>query len=163
MVDALHRQVENIREEARWAPLNNVKYPYKIEDIPALIKIADGPDKEVACKAMSELSHFGDNSGFDRSEELVAFLNRKIKDADPLLSLEAATVSCYSGDWSGFDVILERLDHSDPKVRYLAAQSLGAPRFTKYSEKIRPLLEKRLRVEKEPDVLRKVDETIRIY
>ncbi len=163
MVDALHREVAIIMEEARWAPLKNVKYPYKTEDIPILIKIADGPDKEVAFKALSKLSYFDEKHGFERNEELVAFLNRKMRDPDPHLSLHAADISCYSGDWSGFDVILERLDHSDPKVRYLAAESLGDPRFSKHSEKIRPLLEKRLRTEKEPNVLRRVDETIRIY
>jgi HEAT repeat protein len=121
--------------------------PTTPEHLQALMKIADERDKERAVSAINWLSNF------QATPELIAFLNKKSKDPDPRIALEAAIVTTYSGDWSGFDIILGFASNKDPKLRSDAIAQLGAIRFRRYAKRIVPLLLERLRVEKDPEVL----------
>ena len=98
-------------ETARWRPLRNVGDEETPENLRALIKIADGSDVEVACEAFSHLSDYSP------TPELNEFLARKMKDPNPKIALKAAIITCYSGDWSGFEMLVKHISHDDADLR----------------------------------------------
>jgi len=99
-----------------------------------MFAIADGPNKQLAQEAISALSSF-------RPEpRIVQFLRRKMTDADGTLALQAAIVSCYSGDWSGLPVLLRCARSDDPDLRLEAIAQLVDNKFQPHAGKVIPLL-----------------------
>lgn len=127
------------------------------ETVPALIKIADGTDKKLASKALSCLGNY------DRDATIIAFLRRKMTDSDQELALHAAITTCYSGDWSGFPMLLRYVSHESPKLREQAIAQLGDPRFRRYQDQVVPLILKRLSAEKDASLIERSIETLGSY
>ena len=75
------------------------------ESVPAvdvLISIADGPNRGTGRKRRSARSAIT-----GRIPKITQFLRRKMTDSNKVLSaLKAAIITCYSGDWSGFPLLL---------------------------------------------------------
>ena len=114
------------------------RYGYPLpESVPALetlIAIADGSNKDLANTAMSSLSNYRTDP------RITQFLRRKMSDADGALALQAAIITCYSGDWSGFPVLLRCARSEDPQLRLRAIAQLVDIRYQKHSARVVPLL-----------------------
>jgi HEAT repeat protein len=154
---SVKRVAEMMAEEARWAPVRKLGDRTKPEQIPERIEIADGADKEVALEALSQLSNY------QPTPPIIVFLNQKMKDKDEQIALKAAIISCYSGDWSGFDILLQHVGHHEPALRLTAVAQLADVRFRTHAKRVVPLLLERLRLEKDPGVLERAIESLGNY
>jgi len=96
-----------------------------------LFRIGDGPNRELASEALSELSNY------DPDPRIAAYLRRKMTDDDPAVALHAAIISCYSGDASGGGVVVRCMSSDDPKLRMEAiAQVVDEKRFRPHRDAI---------------------------
>lgn len=113
-----------------------------VDAAPELIRLARGDNRKVALKALSCLSNWSAVSR-DR-KEITAALKALCKSKDPEIALQAAIVTCYSGDWSGFPLLLAATKSRDPKLRYKAVAQLVDSRFHSRSKEVAPALEAQL-------------------
>ena len=88
-----------------------------------LFRIGDGPNRELASEALSELSNYKPDP------RIAAYLRRKMTDDDRTVALRAAIISCYSGDASGGGVVVRCLASDDPKLRMRAIAQVGDEKY----------------------------------
>jgi hypothetical protein len=125
--------------------------------IDLLIRIVDGPDEQLGSEAIASLSSY-------RTDPRIAlFLRRKMTDVDPNLALEAAIVSCYSGDWSGVGLLLRAARCDTPSLRLKAIAQIGDPHFRAYANKIVPILLDELKSPTSIDHLERAIESLGAY
>ena len=79
-----------------------------------LFRIGDGPDRTLAEEAIGALSSYAPD------RRIAQYLRRKMTDDDRGLALEAAIVSCYSGDASGGALVVRCMKSDDPALRLKA-------------------------------------------
>ena len=79
-----------------------------------LYRIGDGPDLALAQEAIGSLSSYAPD------RRIAQYLRRKMTDDDRGLALEAAIVSCYSGDASGGALVVRCMKSDDPALRLKA-------------------------------------------
>jgi len=79
-----------------------------------LFRIGDGPDRALAEEAIGALSSYAPD------RRIAQYLRRKMIDDDRGLALEAAIVSCYSGDASGGALVVRCMKSDDPALRLKA-------------------------------------------
>jgi hypothetical protein len=79
-----------------------------------LLRIGDGPDRTLAEEAIGALSSYAPD------RRIAQYLRRKMTDDDRGLAIEAAIVSCYSGDASGGALVVRCMNSDDPALRLTA-------------------------------------------
>jgi hypothetical protein len=121
------------------------------------LAIADSPDKRLANKALDSLSNYS------RNEKITVFLRRKMADPDSSLALNAAIVSCYSGDWSGFPLMLRCARSEDAALRLQAISQFVDSQFRGYSAKIVPVLLEELQKPTSDDHLERAIDSLSAY
>jgi hypothetical protein len=84
-------------------------------------------------------------------------------DMDRDLALEAAIVTCYVSDSSGFPVLLRCAGGEDPALRLKAIAQLGDPRFRRYSARVLPLLLEELKTPTTDEHLERTIEVLGSY
>lgn len=119
--------------------IRNIGRPSQIPDVaPDLIRLAEGKDKEIALCSLSALSNWGNTS--KHRAEITAMLKRLYRNIDEDIALEAAIISCYSGDWSGFPMILETARSPDKTKAIKAIGQPGTTTFEEHEKEIIPIL-----------------------
>ena len=122
-----------------------------------LEKLAKGSDKAVALKALSQMSDLKPNNA------LTSLLGEMMKSDDREIALVAAIITCYSGNWSGFESLIAAVDDSDPKLRKKAAAQLGDVQFIRHKDRIQTCLLRRLTKETNPAALERVIGSLGTY
>lgn len=126
-----------------------------------LIQLAEGKNKAVALKALSHLSNWQTNEKY--REEITAMLKRLYASKDEEVALQAAICSCYSGDWSGFPMLLEATKSPDKKIAMKAIGQLVDSRYGRSrAEKVVPLLIPHLQTD-DLELLERTIETLGNY
>jgi HEAT repeat protein len=127
---------------------------------PELIRLAEGSSKDVALAALSALSNWSDGSKRDDDyrEAITAMLKRLYGNKDEEIALQAAIISCYSGDGSGFPMVLEAARNPDKKIARKAIGQLGCSEFAHHAAEIVPVLIPFLETD-DPDLLNRVIES----
>lgn len=105
---------------------------------PELIRLAEGKNKTVALRALSHLSNW--HGAREHRGEITAMLKRLYASKDEEVALQAAIISCYSGDWSGFPMLLEATKSPDKKIAMKAIGQLVDSRYSGRAKKVVPLL-----------------------
>jgi hypothetical protein len=118
---------------------------------------ADGRDRELAEAALSWLGNYKSNP------RIVQFLRRKMTDPDPVLALEAAIITCYSGDWSGLPAILRCGRSKDADLRLRAIGQLGSDPFRPHAAKVVPILLDELKTPLSDAHLERAIESLQAY
>ena len=144
---AIEQTSKSLIEAARWKPFKQFKHGVTPADFSLLSTLAAGNDKDVAMEALSQLSRLKPN------EELNKLLNELMLDDDRELALQAAITSCYSGDWSGFDHLLDCVEHADIEIRKQAVSQLASDRFIRHTGRVVPALFELLAKEEDARVL----------
>lgn len=122
-----------------------------------LFRVAGGPESDLAVEAISSLSSFSADA------RITQFLRKIMAGADPNLALEAAIVSCYSGDWSGFPLVLRAAKSDNADLRLKAIAQFVDPRFNRYRGKIVPILLAELKSPMSVDHLERAIESLEAY
>ena len=86
-----------------------------------------------------------------------------MKSDDREIALVAAIITCYSGNWSGFESLIAAVDDSDPKLRKKAAAQLGDVQFIRHKDRIQTCLLRRLTKETNPAALERVIGSLGTY
>ena len=125
-----------------------------------LLRLAEGPDKAVAIRALSHLSNWhGRSRARDR---ITPVLKRLYNHADPDVALQAAIISCYSGDGSGFSRLLEATASPSRQIAMKAIGQLGDCRFSGRAAQVIPRLLPHLKTD-DVQVLDRTIETLGNY
>ncbi len=103
-----------------------------------LIRLAEGKDKAIALEALSKLSNWH-GTGKHRGE-ITAMVKRLYAHEDAEIALQAAIISCYSGDGSGFPMLLEATKSPDKAIAMKAIGQLVDCRFSGRGRQVVPLL-----------------------
>jgi hypothetical protein len=109
-----------------------------VDVAPRLLELAQGNDKDIALKALDHLSNWHDTNV--HRQEITIALKRLYKHPDPEIALEAAIVSCYSGDRSGFPLWLEATMSDNKAVRIKAVAQLVDDRVVDSADVVVPYL-----------------------
>lgn len=139
------------------ASLRRLSSMRSTEALDLLLAAADSKDAEFAHAALSSLGNYRFN------RRISEYLKKKMGDPDPHLALDAAIITCYSGDWSGFPMILQCVSDKDPAIRKRAIRSLVDFRYRSRAERVVPLLLKRLHAEADAALIDRTIETLGNY
>ena len=113
--------------------------PHEDPDVaPELIRLAEGKNKAVALRALSHLSNWHGTGEY--RGEITAMLKRLYGNKDEDVALQAAIISCYSGDWSGFPMLLVATRNPDKVIAVKAIGQLSDSRYRGLAEQVVPLL-----------------------
>jgi hypothetical protein len=155
----LHLKLAQCRDpELALGSLSRLSTAQSVEAIDPLITIADGRNAELASRALTLMGNY------DFHPRLNQFLRRKTSDPNPLIALQAAIVTCYCGDASGYPIVLRCADHPQAKVRLEAvAQLVDLKVGGRDTARSRDLLLRRLTAEPDPEVLERVVESLQSY
>ena len=157
MAIAIQAASADFIEKARWEPFSRFKNGATINDLPLLTKLAKGDDKAVAIRALSQMSDLPPN------ETSISILQELMKSDDPEMQLQAAIMTCYCGNWSGFDHLLKCVESVDVSLRRNAVSQLGDSRFIRYKNRVVAKLLERLSEEEDHRVLERVIESLQTY
>jgi HEAT repeat protein len=132
-----------LREDSTVLVLHTITligYPDKDFDFaPDLIRLAEGKDKAVALRALSNLSDWYSNR--EHVAEITSMIKRLYASKDAEVILQAAILSCrYSSDWSGFPMLLEATKKPDKKIALKAIEQLRNSQYRSYAKEVVPLL-----------------------
>lgn len=114
--------------------LNRLSSLNSTEAIGLLVSIAGGSDSELAECALSSMSNYSYNAEID------AELKKLMTHRDPERALHAAIITCYSGDWSGFPLLLEGTKSPNRAIAMKAIGQLVDSRYQGRANQVVPLL-----------------------
>ena len=159
------RAAADMKEKARWRPFRQSVDAPPSEQFARLNKLAQGDDVEIALAAMMHITNDAAHpEPIASPEELADFLSQLMKSDERQVALQAAILTCYSGDWSGFETLLATLSDQDPILRKKAATQLGdASQFVRHKDRIKEQLLKRLATETDAGALGHIVDTLGSY
>ncbi len=105
---------------------------------PDLIRLAEGKNKAIALRALSHLSNW--HGTREHRDEITTMLKRLYDSKDEEIALQAGIISCYSGDWSGFPMLLEATKSSDKTITMKAIGQLVDCRYRGRAKQVVPML-----------------------
>ena len=131
-----------------------------VDVAPQLMRLAAGADKRVALEALSGLSNWSANT--PHRKEITATLKKLYDHADPEIALQAAIISCYSGDESGFPRVLAATKSERRDLRLKAVRQLVDNRFYRHAAEVVPVLVAQLTT-KDEELLERAIESLGSY
>lgn len=156
--ERIHLKLASTRDRATVSRAMNRLMGMKSKaSLDVFFRVADGPDSELAVEAISSLSSYSTDA------KITEYLRKIMAGANPDLALEAAIVSCYSGDWSGFPLMLRAAKSDNADLRLKAIAQFVDPRFNRYRDKIVPILLAELKSPMSVDHLERAIESLEAY